>query len=183
MKAIVHHAYGLPHEVLRLQDVRTPPIGQHDVLVEVHSSAIAGHDARSVRGEPRLARLATGLRQPAHRVPGRDVAGRVLAVGAAVTGLRLDDQVFGWCDGAFAEHVAVPAGRLERKPSCLTFAQAAVVPVAGSAALRAVRDAGRVRAGQRVLVIGASGGVGTFAVQIAKSLDATRVGRKLGMDR
>ena len=176
MKAIIHHAYGSPHKVLRLQDVCTPAIGEHDVLVEVHASAIAGHDASLVRGEPHLARLVTGLRTPARRVPGRDVAGRVLAVGAAVTELGADDEVFGWCDGAFAEHVAVPAVRLSHKPSCLTFAQAAVVPVAGSLALRAVRDAGRVRTGQRVLVIGASGGVGTFAVQIATAFGATVTG-------
>jgi NADPH:quinone reductase-like Zn-dependent oxidoreductase len=182
--------------------VRTPPIGARDVLVEVHASSLAGHDPKLVRGESHLGRLVTGWRRPAHRVLGRDVAGRVGAVGTAVTGWRSPvfrvlgrdvagrvgavgtavtewrpgDDVFGWCGGAFAEHVAVPAAQLARKPPNLTFAQAAVVPVSGSIALRAVRDAGRVRAGQRVLVIGASGRVGTFAVQIAKALGATVTG-------
>src|SRR6185369_8841671 len=123
MKAIIHHAYGPPHEVLRLEDVDTPSIGAADVLVEVHASAVAGDDWRRVRGEPYSSRVHTGLRIPAQRVPGRDVAGRVLAVGAAVTTLGPGDEVFGWCEGAFAERARVPAANLARKPGKLTFAQ------------------------------------------------------------
>jgi NADPH:quinone reductase-like Zn-dependent oxidoreductase len=193
MKAIVQHAYGSPDRVLELRDVDPPTIGEDEVLVEVHAAALAGDDWHLMRGEPYAARLVTGLRTPKHRVPGRDVAGRVKAVGAAVTGFGPGDEVFGWCAGAFAERVAVPQANLERKPANLTLEQAAVLPVSGMTALQAVRDAGRVQPGQQVLVLGASGGVGTFAVQIAKALGATVTGvcsttntdlvRAIGADR
>ncbi|MEY2590219.1 MAG: hypothetical protein QOJ67_2203 [Acidimicrobiaceae bacterium] len=176
MRAIIQEAYGSPDHVLELRDIDKPAIKDDEVLVEIHASAVAGDDWHLMQGEPYAARLVTGLRRPKHRVPGRDVAGRVEAVGAAVTGLRLGDEVFGWCDGAFAEHVAVPAGQLAGKPTNLTLEQAAVVPISGFAALQAARDVGRVQPGHHVLVIGASGGVGTFAVQIAKALGATVTG-------
>jgi NADPH:quinone reductase-like Zn-dependent oxidoreductase len=176
MRAIIQEAYGSPDHVLELRDIDKPAIKDDEVLVEIHASAVAGDDWHLMQGEPYAARLVTGLRRPKHRVPGRDVAGRVEAVGAAVTGLRLGDEVFGWCDGAFAEHVAVPAGQLAGKPTNLTLEQAAVVPISGFTALQAARDVGRVQPGHHVLVIGASGGVGTFAVQIAKALGATVTG-------
>ena len=176
MRAIVQQAYGSPDAVLELRDIVTPAIEDDEVLVQVHATAVAGDDWHLVQGQPYAARLVTGLRRPKNRVPGREVAGRVEAVGAAVTGLRPGDEVFGWCDGAFAEHVAVPAGQLVRRPANLTLEQAAVVPVSGCTALQAVRDVGRVEPGHHVLVIGASGGVGTFAVQIARASGATVTG-------
>ncbi|MDQ3468611.1 MAG: NAD(P)-dependent alcohol dehydrogenase [Actinomycetota bacterium] len=176
MKAITQDTYGSPDDVLELRDIDTPAIKRDEVLLEVHAASVAGDDWHLVRGEPYAARLVTGLRKPRHRVPGRDVAGRVLAVGSAVTEFGPGDEVFGWCAGAFAEHVAVPAANLGHKPVNLTLAQAAVVPVSGLTALQAVRDAGRVRPHQHVLVIGASGGVGTFAVQTAKAFGARVTG-------
>ncbi len=176
MKAVIHDAYGSPDDVLGLCDIDTPAIKEDEVLVEVHAAAVAGDDWHLMRGEPYAARLATGLHKPKHRVPGRDVAGRVQAVGSTVGELEPGDEVFGWCDGAFAERVAVPEANLELKPANLTLQQAAVVPVSGFTALQAVRDAGRVQPHQQVLVIGASGGVGTFAVQIAKASGAAVTG-------
>ena len=172
MRAIIREAYGSPDAVLELRDIDKPAITDDEVLVDVHAAAVAGDDWHLMQGRPYAARIATGLRRPKNRVPGRDVAGRVEAVGAAVTKLRAGDEVFGWCNGAHAEHVAVPAGQLARKPTPLTLEQAAVVPTSGFTALQAVRDVGRVEPGHQVLVIGASGGVGTFAVQIAKALGA-----------
>ena len=176
MRAITQNTYGSPGDVLVLSDIAVPVIRDDEVLVEVHAAAVSGDDWHLMRGEPYAARLATGLRKPKHRVPGRDVAGRVRAIGSAVTALRPGDEVFGWCDGAFAEHVAVPAGQLVVKPTNLTLEQAAVVPISGFTALQAVRDVGRVKPGHHVLVIGASGGVGTFAVQIAKAFGASVTG-------
>lgn len=193
MKAIIQDAYGSPDDVLELREIGTPAIKDDEVLVEVHAAAVAGDDWHLMRGESYAARLATGLRKPRHRVPGRDVAGRAQAVGSAVTEFEPGDEVFGWCDGAFAEHVAIPEENLELKPANLTLEQAAVVPVSGFTALQAVRDAGRVQPHQEVLVIGASGGVGTFAVQIAKAFGASVAGvcsttntdlvRAIGADR
>jgi len=176
MRAIIQETYGSPDGALELRDIDKPAIKNDEVLVEVHASAIAGDDWHLMQGQPYAARLAIGLRKPKNRVPGRDVAGRVEALGAAVTDLHLGDEVFGWCDGAFAEHVAVRAGQLAGRPTNLTLEQAAVVPISGFTALQAVRDVGRVQPGHHVLVIGASGGVGTFAVQIAKALGATVTG-------
>jgi NADPH:quinone reductase-like Zn-dependent oxidoreductase len=170
MRAIIQAAYGSPDNVLELRDIDRPTIKDDEVLLEIHAAAVAGDDWHLLRGQPYVARVVTGLRRPKLRVPGRDVAGRVEAVGAAVTRLRPGDEVFGWCNGAFAEHVAVPGGQLVRKPTNLTLEQAAVVPISGLTALQAVRDVGRAQPGDHVLVIGASGGVGTFAVQIAKAL-------------
>ncbi len=176
MRAIVQSAYGPPDQVLELRRIETPTIDPDQVLVQVHATAVAGDDSHLVRGWPYSARAATGLRRPRHRVPGRDLAGRVEAVGAAVTDLHPGDEVFGWCRGAFAEHAAVPVGQLAAKPANLTLEQAAVVPTSGSVALQAVRDVGRTRPGQHVLVIGASGGVGTFAVQVARAFGAVVTG-------
>jgi NADPH:quinone reductase-like Zn-dependent oxidoreductase len=193
MKAIVQRAYGPPAEVLEYCDIAVPPVAAGEVLVQVRASALAGGDLAVVRGEPYLARLASGLRTPRHRIPGRDVAGRVEAVGSDVTAFQPGDDVVGWCDGSFCEYVAVAESALVRMPTNLTYEQAAAVPVSGVTALQAVRDAGRVRPGHDVLVIGASGGVGTFAVQIAKALGAVVTGvcgtvdvdlvRSIGADR
>jgi NADPH:quinone reductase-like Zn-dependent oxidoreductase len=176
MKAIVQHAYGAPDRVLELRDIEVPAIKSDEVLVQVRAAAIAGDDWHLMRGEPFAARVATGLRAPKHTVPGRDVAGRVEAIGSGVTQFRLGDEVFGWCNGAFSEFVAVRATALAHKPVNLTLEQAAAVPICGFTALQAVRDIGRVQPGRQVLVVGASGGVGTLVVQIAKSFGAVVTG-------
>jgi NADPH:quinone reductase-like Zn-dependent oxidoreductase len=146
------------------------------VLVRVHAAAVGKGDWLTVQGLPYVARLRYGLPKPKHPVPGFDVAGRIEAVGPNVTQLQPGDAVFGWCDGAFAEYAAVPQGQLARKPANLTFEQAAAVPISGFAALQALRDTGGVQPGQQVVIIGASGGVGSFAVQIAKAFGAEVTG-------
>ena len=193
MKAIVQSAYGPPDEVLELREIEKPVVGDDQVLLRVRAAAVAGDDWHLMRGLPYVARLATGLTRPKCRVPGREVAGTVEAVGASVSEFAVGDEVFGWCDGAFAEYAAVAEGSLARKPSNLEFAEASVVPISGFTALQGLRDRGGIRPGQRVLVVGASGGVGTFAVQIAKALGAEVTGvcsarneelvRSLGADR
>ncbi|MFC0505929.1 NAD(P)-dependent alcohol dehydrogenase [Micromonospora costi] len=173
MKAIVHDTYG-PADVLQLRDTDRPTIGDDDVLVQVRAAAVDPGVWIFMTGRPYLARLASGLRRPRVPVLGRDLTGVVTAVGARVTRFRPGDEVFGTClRGSYAEFASAPQRRLARKPANLSFAQAAAVPVSGMTALRAVRDSGQVRAGQRVLVIGASGGVGSHAVQIAKAYGAT----------
>jgi NADPH:quinone reductase-like Zn-dependent oxidoreductase len=180
MRAIVADDYG-PPEVLRLVDVETPVVGDAQVLVRVHAGSVNPADWHLVRGEPRIARLDFGLRKPNDRIPGCDVAGRVEAVGANVTSVRPGDEVFGspfghgW--GAFAELCLFASeDLLSVKPANLTFEESAAVPLAAMTALQGLRDHGRLAQGQRALVIGASGGVGTFAVQIAKSLGAEVTG-------
>lgn len=177
MKAIVQDTYG-PVDVLQLRDVATPTIGEHDVLVLVRAAAVNPADWAIMGGLPYIARPAPmyGLRTPKNPVRGTDVAGRVEAVGSAVTRFRPGDEVFGWCRGAFAEYAAASEDGLAIKPGDLTFEQAAAIPMAGSVALQALRDHGQVQAGQKVLINGASGGIGTFAVQIAKSLGAEVTG-------
>jgi NADPH:quinone reductase-like Zn-dependent oxidoreductase len=175
MKAITQDSYG-SHDVLRLEDVDKPAIGDDEILVRVHAASIHLGDWILMTGSPFIMRLATGLRRPKNRVPGTDVAGTVEAVGNQVTDLRPGDQVFGWAEGAFAEHARAGANQLVRKPSNLTFEQAAAVGVSASTALQLLRDNGNVKPGQKVLINGASGGVGTFAVQIAKSLGAEVTG-------
>ena len=176
MKAIVQDTYGDP-DVLRFDDVDLPTVGVNDVLVRVHAAGIDAGVWHLMTGMPYLTRLGFGLTRPRHRVRGRDVAGVVEAVGNDVTGLAPGDAVFGTSvTGAFAEYVAVPADRVVRKPDTVTFAQAATVPVSGCTALRALRDNGRLTAGQSVLVLGASGGVGSYAVQIAKAMGAEVTG-------
>ncbi len=179
MKAIVQDAYG-PPEVLHLGEVDRPVAGDDEVLVRVHAAGVDPGVWHLTAGEPYLVRLmGLGLRAPKAHVPGNDVAGRVEAVGANVRQFQPGDGVYGRKpagDGSFAEYVAVPAGRLAPKPANLTFAQAAAVPVSGVTALQGLRDKGRVLPGQKVLVIGAGGGVGTFAVQLAKSFGAEVAG-------
>ncbi len=178
MKAIVQERFG-PPDVLRLVDTGLPGIGPDDVRVRVHAAALNPYDWHMLRGDPLIARLlpdGTGLRRPRHRVAGIDAAGRVEEVGANVRGLRPGDEVLGFCPGAFAEYASAEASKVVPKPAGLTFEQAAAVPMAAATALRGIREVGEVRAGHRVLVNGAAGGVGTYAVQIAVALGAEVTG-------
>lgn len=172
MRAIVQDRYGSP-DVLRLDEVPAPEPGAGEVLVRIHAASIFFGDWRAVRGSPAIIRTATGLRRPKHRTPGIDLAGVVESVAPDVADLAVGDRVFGWGHGALAELAAVPAHQLVTMPTGLTFEEAAATPEAAMTALQGLRDAGRVAPGQRVLVIGASGGIGTFAVQIARALGAT----------
>jgi NADPH:quinone reductase-like Zn-dependent oxidoreductase len=179
VKAIVRGRYGSP-DVLELTEIDKPEPGDDEVLVRVHAASVNPADWHFLRGTPYIARLQLGLRKPKDRVLGCDVAGRVEAVGKDVTMFRPGDDVFGSPFmhglGAFAEYVCVPEDLLAPKPTTLSFEQAAAVPLAASTALQGLRDHGRIEPGQRVLIIGASGGVGTFAVQIAKSFEAEVTG-------
>jgi NADPH:quinone reductase-like Zn-dependent oxidoreductase len=175
MQAIVHARYG-PPDALELKDIDKPVVTDDAVLVRVHAAAVGKGDWLTVRGLPYVARLRYGLPKPKHPVPGFDVAGRVEAVGSNVTRPQPGDEVFGWCDGAFAEYASVPQSQLAPKPTNLTFEQAAAVPISGFAALQALRDTGGVQPGQTVVIIGASGGVGNFAVQLAKAFGAEVTG-------
>ncbi|WP_214105961.1 NAD(P)-dependent alcohol dehydrogenase [Acrocarpospora catenulata] len=175
MKAIVYDRYG-PPEVLRYADVDQPPVGPDEVRVRVHATSINFGDRAAIRGIPGLIRLAFGLRRPKHPIPGRDIAGTVDAVGANVTTLRPGDEVFGEVNQrGFAEYAVAPAAHLARKPAEVSFAQAATLPVAATTALQALR-LGKAAPGRTVLINGAAGGVGTFAVQLAKSMGATVTG-------
>ncbi len=171
MKAIIQDRYGAP-EVLRCSDVDTPVPAGREVLVRVHAASVNARDWHTMRGDPYLARAALGIRRPRARIRGTDFAGRVEATGSEVTRLRPGDEVFGEAEGAFAEYVSVPGDLVEPKPANLTFEQAAALPLAANTALMGLRDVARVRPGHRVLINGASGGVGTFAVQLAKSYGA-----------
>ena len=193
MKAIVQDTYGSP-DVLQLREIDTPVAGDDDVLVQVRAAGVDQGVWHLMAGLPYLVRIAgVGLRAPKNPIRGVDVAGRVEAVGENVTRFQPGDEVFGTCRGSFAECACARADRLARKPANLTFDQAAAVPVSGCTALQAVRDRGKVRAGQRVLIIGAGGGVGTFAVQLAKAFGAEVIGvcsttkmelvRSIGADR
>jgi len=177
MKAIVQERFG-PPDVLQFVDADRPAIGPDDVLVRVHAAAVNPYDWHVMRGDPYVARLmgTVGLTRPKPRVAGVDGAGVVAAVGARVRGLRPGDEVLGRLEGAFAEYARAEADKVVLKPARLSFEQAAGVHMAGQTALRAIRDVGRVRAGQRVLVNGASGGVGSFAVQIATAMGAEVTG-------
>ena len=176
MKAIVQHTYGEP-DVLRLQDVDDPSPAADEVLVRVHAAGVDRGVWHLVTGTPYPVRLAGyGLRAPKNPVPGMDVAGVVEAVGEDVTRFRVGDAVFGVAKGSFAELARAREDRLAPKPANLGHEQAAVVAVSGVAALRAVRDHGHISPGQQVLVIGASGGVGTYAVQLAKAFGAEVTG-------
>ncbi|MFF9334533.1 NAD(P)-dependent alcohol dehydrogenase [Streptomyces albogriseolus] len=177
MKAIVQDRFG-PPDVLRLADVDRPEPAAGQVLVRVHAAAVNPYDWHMLRGDPYAARLlgGIGLTRPKQRVAGIDAAGEVAAVGAGVPGLRPGDEVLGFCPGAFAEYAVTTPDLLVRKPEGLTFEQAAALPMAAVTALRGISTVGRVRAGQRVLVTGAGGGVGTFAVQTAVSLGAEVTG-------
>jgi NADPH:quinone reductase-like Zn-dependent oxidoreductase len=172
MKAIVQDRYGSA-DVLEFQDIDEPTVGEDDVLVRVHAAGCGPDVWHLMTGMPYMARVAIGLRRPKVRVRGWDVAGTVEAVGANVTDFQPGDEVMGTAeDGSFAELAVTPANKLVRKPANLTFEQAAAIPISGITALRAIRDEGNVQPGRSVLVIGAAGGVGSLAVQIAKSFGA-----------
>jgi NADPH:quinone reductase-like Zn-dependent oxidoreductase len=178
MKAIVQDRYGSP-EVLRLREVERPAPADTEVLVRVHAASVNARDWHLMRGDPYLARLMPGvggLRRPTVRIRGTDFAGVVEAVGRSVTGLRPGDEVYGEHPGAFAEYVCAPRDVVAPKPATLSFGQAAALPLAGNTALIGLRDLGQVRAGTRVLINGASGGVGTFAVPMAKAYGAEVTG-------
>jgi NADPH:quinone reductase-like Zn-dependent oxidoreductase len=175
MKAIVQDRYGGP-EALELAEIDRPPLGDRDALVRVHAASIHFGDQMIMRGKPKLFRPIYGFGKPRNRVPGLDIAGTVEAVGTGVTRFGPGEEVFGTCTGALAEYVGTPEDKLERKPSNLTFEQAAAVPTSGLAALHGIRDAGKVQPGRKVLINGASGGVGTFAVHLAKALGAEVTG-------
>jgi len=172
MKAAVYTRYG-PPDVLQISDVEKPVPNDNEVLIQVRAAALNALDWRLLRGKPVFVRLLIGgLCKPKITRPGRDVAGQVEAVGRNVTQFKPGDQVFGACLGACAEYACAMEDRLALKPANLSFEEAAAVPVAALTALQGLRDKGRIQPGQKVLVDGASGGVGTFAVQIAKSFGA-----------
>jgi NADPH:quinone reductase-like Zn-dependent oxidoreductase len=170
MKAIVYHNYGSP-EVLKLEETERPTPGDDEVLIKVRAASVNPID-RLYRGRPYFARLGTGLSKPKDKRLGRDVAGKVEAAGQNVTRFKPGDEVLGTCRAAFAEYVCTPGSALVTKPDNVTFEQAAAVPIAALTALQGLRDKGQIQSGQKVLINGASGGVGTFAVQIAKSFGA-----------
>lgn len=172
MKAVVQSGFGAAADVLSLEEIERPPIRPSDILVRVKAAGIAKGNWLITHGLPYIARPSYGLRTPKQRVAGLQFSGVVAELGEAVDGLAPGDPVFGCHDGALAEFVAAPRDGLAAKPPEVSFEQAAVAPISGQAALQAVRDSGRVQPGQRVLVIGASGGVGSFAVQIAKAFGA-----------
>lgn len=171
MKAVVQERYGSA-DTLEFRDIDQPVPAADEVLVRVHAASVNAYDWHYMHGDPKLARAVFGLSRPKARVRGRDFAGRVEAVGSGVTGLKPGDEVFGEADGAFAEFVCAKDGMVGPKPANLTFEQAAAIPLAGNTALIGLRDVARVQPGQAVLVNGASGGVGTFAVQLAKAYGA-----------
>lgn len=179
MQAIIQDGYGTPERVLRPAETALPPIGAGDVLVRVRATSVNTPDWATVAGTPYILRLGVGLRRPRRPVRGSDIAGVVEAVGRDVTDLARGDEVFGSTRdraGAFAQYAAAPAAQLVKKPAGLSFTDAAASVMCGLTALVAVRDIARVSAGTRVLVNGASGGVGTMAVQIAKALGAEVTG-------
>ena len=192
MKAIVQVQYGLP-DVLQLKDVDKPVAGDDEVLVRVHAAAVNIGDWHLLRGVPYAMRLGTGVLKPRREIPGLDIAGQVEVTGRNVKQFRPGDEVFGWCKGAFAEYARAAESNLLPKPANLTLEQSAAVGDSAFTALAAVRDQGKVQPGHKVLINGASGGVGTFAVQIAKSFGASVTGvcstanvdmvRSIGADR
>jgi NADPH:quinone reductase-like Zn-dependent oxidoreductase len=171
MKAIVYDRYG-PPDVLQYREIETPIPADSQVLIRVHASSANPYDWHFIRGTPSFIRLFTGLRTPKSRRLGADVAGVVEAVGPDVTSFKPGDAVFGTAAGSFAEYVCASGSRLALKPEGLSWEQAASVPIAGITALQGLRDKGKVQPDQHVLINGAAGGVGTFAVQIAKSFGA-----------
>ncbi|MCA9952097.1 MAG: NAD(P)-dependent alcohol dehydrogenase, partial [Anaerolineales bacterium] len=175
MKAMVYTKYGSP-DVLNFEEVPKPVPGDNEVLIKIHAAAITAGDVIVLKGEPFVTRFATGLLEPKNTIPGKEVAGRVEAVGENVTQFQPGDEVFGdlsiasW--GAFAEYVSVPESAIALKPTNLTFEEAAAVPESAVVALQGLRDKGKIKPGQKVLINGASGGVGSYAVQIAKAFGA-----------
>ena len=192
MKAICYHRYGSP-DVLQLENVDKPVIDDDGVLVRVHAASVNALDWHYLRGLPYIARMSFGLRKPKSHILGADLAGHVEEVGRNVTGLKPGDEVFGGAGGTFAEYVSGRERHFAPKPANLTFEQAAAVPIAATTALQALRDKGQLRPGQKVLINGAGGGVGSFAVQIAKAFGAKVVAvsgtenvemvRSIGADR
>jgi NADPH:quinone reductase-like Zn-dependent oxidoreductase len=193
MRAIVCRRYGRPENVLRSEDVEKPAPGDNEVLIGVRAAAVNPLDWHLMKGSPYAFRLLTGLTKPSEMRPGRDVAGQVEAVGQNVTQFKPGDEVFGVGRGAFAEYARAQPAKLALKPATVPFAQAASAPIAGVTALQALRDKGQLQVGQRVLINGAAGGVGMFAVQLAKWMGAEVTGvcstrnvemvRRLGADR
>ncbi len=195
MKAIVYSDYGSP-DVLKCEEIEKPTAGDNEVLIRVRAASVNPADWRLMRGSPYIVRMLFGLRKPTASRPGRpgvDVAGQVEAVGRTVTQFKPGDEVFGSCRGAFAEYACTSEQKLAMKPDNVTFEQAASVPVAALTALQGLRDKGHIQPGQKVLINGAAGGVGTFAVQIAKWFGAEVTGvcstrnvemvRSIGADR
>jgi len=176
MRAIVQDAYG-SSDVLRLGEIDQPEIAPNEVLVQVVAAGMDRGTWHSMAGKPYLMRImGFGFRRPKNRVPGLDVAGIAVAVGSEVTRFKPGDEVFGMSRGSYAEFAAVREDKLARKPAGITFEQAAVVPISAGTALQALRDSGNIEPGQKVLIIGASGGVGTYAVQLAKAMGAEVTG-------
>ncbi len=175
MRAITHTRYG-GADVLHLAHVPRPAIAADQILVQVHAAGLDRGTEHLMTGKPYAMRLGTGLRTPRNTVAGRDLAGIVAEVGSSVTRFRAGDHVYGVAPGSFAEYAVATEAKLARKPDRLTFAEAAVVPISAGTALQALQDVGRLAPGQSVLVLGASGGVGTYAVQLAKALGAEVTG-------
>jgi NADPH:quinone reductase-like Zn-dependent oxidoreductase len=178
MKAIVYEEYG-PPDVLQLKEVEKPTPSDDEVLVKIHAASVNAGDWHTLRGTPFLFRLMNGLRMPNDkaRILGDDMAGQVEAIGVNIKQFQPGDEVFGISNfGAFAEHKCVTEDKLARKPANISFEQAAALPIAGITALQGLRDQGKIQSGQNILINGASGGVGTFAVQIAKSFGAEVTG-------
>ena len=175
MRAVVQDRYG-SSEVLRVARVARPVIADDQVLLHVSAAGVDRGTEHLMTGKPYVARLFVGLRKPKNPIPGRDAAGTVAAVGSSVTRFAIGDEVYGVAPGSFAEYAVAREDKLARKPVNLSFAQAAAIPVSAGTALQALVDAGRVQAGQSVLVVGASGGVGTYAVQLAKAFGAEVTG-------
>ena len=192
MQAIVHREFGSP-DVLRFEEVEKPVTGAGEVLIRVRAASGNPLDWKLMKGKPRFLRVLSKRHPGGFMVPGRDVAGVVESVGAGVTHLGPGVEVFGACHGAFAEFARAPGRALAVKPAGVSFEQAASIPIAGITALQALRDVGKLQPGQRALINGASGGVGSFAVQIARWIGATATGvcstrnvemvRSLGADR
>lgn len=192
MKAIVYYNYGSP-DVLKYEEIEKPTAADDEVLIKVCAGSVNPADFHFMRGEPFLIRPMSGLLKPKNTGVGRDVAGQVEAVGRNVTEFKPGDKVFGMCRGAFAEYACASESALVIKPDNVTFEQAASIPIAGLTALQGLRDKGKIEPEQKVLINGASGGVGTFAVQIAKSFGADITGvcstknvemvREIGADR
>jgi NADPH:quinone reductase-like Zn-dependent oxidoreductase len=178
MKAIVQDAYGsAPEDVLRLAEIARPTVRDDEVLVRVRAASVDRGTWHLMTGLPKLMRImGFGFRRPKAPNPGRSLAGTVEAVGQNVTDFKPGDEIYGTCDGSLAEYAHAQVGLLAHKPANLSFEQAATIPVSGVTALQAIRDRAHVRSGQKVLIIGASGGVGTFAVQIAKAFGAEVTG-------
>lgn len=175
MKAIVYHEYG-SSDVLKCEEVEKPVPKEDEVLIKVRAASVNPLDWRLMKGEPRIMRLFLGLGKPKAGRPGVDVAGEIEAVGRNVAQFKPGDEVFGGCSGAFAEYACTAASKLAIKPDNVTFEQAASVNVAGLTALQGLRDKGKIQPGHSVLINGAAGGVGTFAVQIAKTFGANVTG-------